>query len=240
MKHTSIIILILTSLFFGCEEEGWVDQGEYYQIQSQALGRTEPVLVYPPDNLNSGTGVIYLLNGWGTDPSAWGSGINLGEEANKRGLMFVSLTAWDNQYLNYSDRNNADYEDYMLEVVAAIEDAYELEIGYAQRALCGISNGGGGVVYLLSHYPAYFAAGASLSGTVYSGINYAGLKSKGLRLEMGTSDALLSQARALHQRLRDNQINHEYHEHAGGHDWDFWKAYAPDQFDFLMGEMILD
>ncbi len=207
---------------------------ETFTFISSSLTEISKVVVYYPESYTTTTPVIYLLNGWGADAYAWGSGIDLANEAHQRNIMFVSLSAGSNHYVN-DPKTNENYEDYVLEVVAKTEQKYEIEIDYKQRALCGISNGGGGALYLLSEHPDSFIACGSLSGTSYSNIsNFSNFTDRGIRIDVGTGDdTVLSQLRWLHNRLTENKVEHEYYEHPGEHDWVFWAKYCPKQFDFL-------
>ena len=229
------ISLLLTLVLVSCGLfEPATGVSESYTFFSSALTGISSVLVYYPESYSASTPVIYLLNGWNTEANAWGSGIDLEQEAYDRNIMFVSLSAGANTYTNDPNSSNDNYEDYVLEVVSKVENKYELEIDYQQRALCGISNGGGGAIYILSEHPDLFAACGSLSGTVYSSLeNYGNFTERGIRIDVGTEDGVLSQLRWLHDKLDEEGIDHEYHEHPGRHDWDFWGKYAPKQFDFL-------
>ncbi len=227
-----LTLLILASCGLFESETGVSDT---HAFLSSSIGSFSTIPVYYPEDYSSNTPVIYLLNGLGADASAWGSGIDLAKEAFDRNIIFVSMTAGDNTYTNHYSDPNKQYEDYVLEVVEEIEVEYALEIDSTKRALCGISNGGGGAVYILSRHPDIFAACGSLSGTIYTGTtNYKGLNNKGLRFDVGTDDtSILSGLRWFHDRLDENDVDHEYYEHSGDHNWTFWKKYAPKQFSFL-------
>lgn len=222
--------LISCSLF-----EPKTGKSDTYTFFSSSLSNLSTILVYYPESFASSTPVIYLLNGRGADASAWSSGIDLEQEAYDRDIIFVSLTAGSYTYTNNTAGGDANYEDYILEVVEKFEESYEIEIDSSQRALCGISNGGGGAVYILSQHPDSFAACGSLSGTVYATTtNYSNLVNKSIRIDVGTEDEqVLIQLRWLKDRLNLEGADFDYYEHPGGHDWNFWKEYCPKQFDFL-------
>ncbi|MBC8375775.1 MAG: hypothetical protein H8E26_06990 [FCB group bacterium] len=227
---SSILILLNACSLF----EPDTGVSDSYTFQSAAIGATGVAAVYYPEDYTSSTPVIYLLNGWGADAFAWETGIDLAMEAHERNIMFVSLSAGSNLYMNNSSVPDKNYEDYVLEIVEEVEAEYGIEIEYVSRAVCGISNGGGGAVYLMSRHPSLFTACGSLSGTYYNQIIFNNLRSHGLRIDVGTGDnAVLGELRRLHNKLDDERINHDFYEHAGGHDWDFWKKYCPEQFDFL-------
>ncbi len=229
-----LLIIATLGLLLGCDLFG--SREEEYSFESETTGKRRTVLVYHPRDYAAEIPVIYLLNGWGADVSAWGSGIDLVDEAEKRDLFFVSLTAGENQYVNSYIDSSQRWADFVIEVAEKVEDEYGLDIDREQRAMCGISNGGGGAVYVLGLYPDWFAAAGCLSGTQYSYINYEGLVSRAIRIDVGLGDTQsLSAMRNLAERLEANEIEHEYHENPGGHNWEFWQRYAPAQFEFLQG-----
>ncbi len=230
-KSALLLIIMLTSCSLFETETGIT---EPFYFVSNSLDDYATVVVYYPESYTSSTPVIYLLNGWGTDEYAWGSGIDLPLEAFNRDIMFVSLSAGANKYANDPSNPDKNYADYVLEVVEKVENEYGIEIDSESRALCGISNGGGGAIYLLSIYPTTFTACGSLSGSYYSGmINFSNLKNKDIRIDVGTEDGLLSESRRLHTKLTDERVSHEYYEHKGSHNWTFWEKYCPEQFDYL-------
>jgi len=236
--NLSILILFFTSCGLFEPDTGISDS---YVFESEAIGATGVAAVYYPESYTDSIPVIYLLNGYGTDAFAWETGIDLAMQAHKRNIMFVSLSAGYNPYLNNTSLPNRNFEDYVLEIIEQVEAEYGLEIEQSRRALCGISNGGGGAVYLMSQHPDLFTACGSLSGTYYNGINFDNLRNHGLRIDVGTEDdVVLRELQRLHSKLTDERINHDYFEHTGEHDWDFWKKYCPQQFDFLEAEISDD
>jgi len=53
-----------------------------------------------------------------------------------------------------------------------------------------------------------------------------------LRIDCGTEDFLLGQNRAFHALLESRQIDHEYHEFPGGHDWAYWDCHVREAIAF--------
>lgn len=227
-------LLIIPFLFHSCDL--LFDQGvhETYTFFSRSISNISQVEVYYPDSYTSSTPVIYLLNGWNTEADAWGSGIDLEEEAKEREIMFVSLTAGAHTYTNDPVDVNEQYQDYVLEVVQKVEKNYDIDIDLNRRAICGISNGGGGAIFILSEHPDKFAACGVLSGTYYSATSkFTNLVDRDIRIDVGTSDGVLSEMRFLRNKLNENDLEFEYYEHPGGHNWTFWEKWCPEQFDFL-------
>jgi S-formylglutathione hydrolase FrmB len=53
-----------------------------------------------------------------------------------------------------------------------------------------------------------------------------------LLLDCGRKDYLLADSREFHQELKAAGVRHEYHEHAGAHDWDYWDRHIRDALKF--------
>lgn len=53
-----------------------------------------------------------------------------------------------------------------------------------------------------------------------------------LLLDCGTEDFLIEDNRAFHAQLEAAGIPHAYHEHKGGHDWDYWDRHVQDALKF--------
>ena len=53
-----------------------------------------------------------------------------------------------------------------------------------------------------------------------------------LLLDCGREDYLLADSRDYHRGLTEAGIPHDYREHAGGHDWDYWERHVPDALAF--------
>ena len=53
------------------------------------------------------------------------------------------------------------------------------------------------------------------------------------RFDCGTDDILIEFNRQLHQALTGNDIPHQYKEHNGGHQWDYWQKHIADSLLFF-------
>ena len=51
-------------------------------------------------------------------------------------------------------------------------------------------------------------------------------------LDCGRGDYLLDDSREYHRSLKEAGIPHEYHEHDGAHDWDYWDRHVQDALKF--------
>jgi putative tributyrin esterase len=55
-----------------------------------------------------------------------------------------------------------------------------------------------------------------------------------VRFDCGSSDPLIEPNRALHAGLDDAGIDHEYVEHAGGHEWPYWSTHLRAALEFVL------
>ena len=139
------------------------------------------------------------------------------------------------------------------EVPETIDKLYRTIPNKKARAITGLSMGGHGGLYLGLRHPDIFGACGSMSGGVdlrpfpknwhllkrlgdtlvnadnwknYSVINivetYRGDSSK-IIIDCGVGDFFLDVNRALHKKMLDFKIQHDYIERPGKHDWDYWR-----------------
>jgi len=139
-----------------------------------------------------------------------------------------------------------------LEVVAFIDKNYRTVADSTGRFLCGLSMGGHGAFTLLAKYPQQYAGAGSMSGAMAmsSGDRRAGLadilgeyetnrplwegnsalflagrlegRNKAILIDCGVDDFLYQTNVALHKKLLDLKIPHDYFERPGAHSWGYW------------------
>lgn len=149
------------------------------------------------------------------------------------------------------------------EVPHFIDGHYRTIKDRSGRALGGLSMGGHGAIFLAIRHKDFFGACVSMSGGVdftpfpknwdiakvlgpyeanqerwqQNTAQYlAGtLKNKELAIsfECGTSDFFLGVNRALHLKLKNLKIDHDYAERPGGHNWQYWNNAINYQMLFL-------
>ena len=142
--------------------------------------------------------------------------------------------------------------DVALEIPAYIDAHYRTIANRKARAISGLSMGGHGALYLAIKHKNIFGAAGSMSGGVdfrpfpenwgikkYLGdyathkenwdknvvINLAdSLQAGDLKIifDCGVSDFFINVNRALHQKLLDKKIDHDYIERPGEHNWIYW------------------
>ncbi|GHB78247.1 alpha/beta hydrolase [Persicitalea jodogahamensis] len=153
-------------------------------------------------------------------------------------------------YLPHSGHN---FEKWILDdVPAAVEAAFpSIEFDPDAYFIAGLSMGGYGAMRLGARFPQRFRGFAGHSSITEleqmsqfveeSVSDYAQneprdasvlaqlVKNKNFlppfRFDCGLQDSLLDANRALHEKLLEHHIPHEYQEFPGGHEWDYWEKY---------------
>jgi len=138
------------------------------------------------------------------------------------------------------------------EVVAFVDKNYRTVADSTGRYLCGLSMGGHGAFTLLAKYPEQYAGAGSMSGALAmtDGNRRAGLadllgdydtnrqlwegnsalfladrltgRGKAILIDCGVDDFLYQTNIALHRKLLDLKIPHDYIERPGAHSWGYW------------------
>jgi enterochelin esterase-like enzyme len=131
-------------------------------------------------------------------------------------------------------------DELLKEVVPVVEKTYRVKSGPENRALAGLSMGGGQTLRVLTTHPDQFAYVAIWSAGIFGGNaerwekqNEAFLAAadrvnssvKLLEISVGDKDFLLSSTKALTGVLEKHEIKHEVHISGGGHSWNNWRHY---------------
>jgi len=160
-----------------------------------------------------------------------------------------------------------------IEIPAYIDEHYRTIATRNARAITGLSMGGHGALYLAIKHKNIFAAAGSMSGGVdfrpfaenwgikkYLGdynshkenwdknvvVNLVDSLNNGelkIIFDCGVSDFFINVNRALHQKLSDKKIDHDYIERPGEHNWDYWNNSVQYQLlffhNFFVGNKML-
>lgn len=196
--------------------------------------------------------VVYLLHGHGGNHRAWlQSAPQLEAKANELNMLMVmpdgSRNSW---YMNSPINPAVQYEAFMInELVPYIDSAYPTNL---KRAITGLSMGGHGAFYLSFRNKGIFGAAGSICGGVdirpfpknwelnqllgeineqpsnweaNTVINIAEILQPGdlqIIFDCGYGDFFLNVNRALHQKLLQKKIPHDYTERPGAHNSAYW------------------
>lgn len=151
------------------------------------------------------------------------------------------------------------------ELVEQIDAHYKTRNDKKHRAITGLSMGGHGALYLAFRHPDLFGAAGSMSGGVdirpfadrwdiakrlgsYSRFpeNWEKntvtnllplLDGKSLRIivDCGVEDFFFPMNKALHQKMAERNIAHDYIERPGSHTWEYWQNAVKYQVLFFDG-----
>jgi enterochelin esterase-like enzyme len=213
-------------------------------------GAPRQVFVYtPPDydrNRNTRYPVLYLLHGNNDLAAGWTMAGNANLildnlQAEKKAVPMIVVMPWGHA-LPFGARpaegqpnNNEKFEQYLVkEVMPIMETKYRVAPGRKNRAIVGLSMGGGHALQIGMRHLDQFAT----IGVFGSGMTKADFESRykafvadatGPRkldlmwIGVGAQDAVLPRAKELSETLRAHGIDAKYHETEGGHTYPVWR-----------------
>jgi enterochelin esterase family protein len=230
---------------------------------SKALQRVRRMHVYTPPGYESGKGkfpVFYLLHGAGDSDDAWSTvgraGFILDNliAAKKAKPMVMVMPAGHTRGFNFGARSGTNavdefVQDFLGDVMPHIEKSYRVNNERDQRAIAGLSMGGGQTLNIAVPNLDKFAYVGVYSSGVFGIVSTnrtstsptweeqhkdvlsnAKLK-KGLKLfwfGTGKDDFLVQTTRATVDMFKKNAFDVIYDETAGAHTWIVWRNYLHD------------
>jgi putative tributyrin esterase len=232
------------------------------QFMSQTLWRQVTYTALLPDENVVGPGpypVLYQLHGGNQNHTAWLYGSNLARYVQELPLIVILPDGAQSRWANGGPPFEH-YEDFLIDELARhVRQTFHATSG--KWAIGGNSMGGFGAVRLGLKYPDRFCSIWSHSGCFpkadslaehwyWSGDAddldcYALVDSLDLKMmprlsfDCGADDHLLDQNRRYHAFLNEQGIPHAYHEHAGGHTWDYWDAHIQEALKQHFDELRL-
>jgi enterochelin esterase family protein len=224
---------------------------------SPTLNLNRRMYVYTPpgyESSNEKYPVFYLLHGGGGDEDAWTS---LGRAnyildnliaAGKADPMIIVMTngnAFQISSLNTApDAPELTMENYrqysglfekslVKDVIPFIEKNYRVKASKENRAIAGLSMGGGHTVTATTEYPDVFGYIGVFSAGIWEGSTgmeekFLALKKSGINkywVGCGKEDFVMESNKRLLDMLDKTGIEYEYHESGGGHTWANWRDY---------------
>jgi enterochelin esterase-like enzyme len=236
--------------------------------RSGTLDALRSMHVYTPPGYESGSEkypVFYLLHGAGDDDSGWSTvgraGFILDNliAANKAAPMIVVMPNGSmprpanmprfepgappspEATTAFRAAQNRFTNELLNEVVPYVEKHYRVKTGQENRALAGLSMGGGQTFQVVSSHPDEFAYVGVWSGAVGGGRNAGNLEEryesflksadhlnkvvKLFSISVGDKDFLLNGSKSLAEAMEKHGIKHEMHISGGGHTWINWRQY---------------
>lgn len=201
--------------------------------------------------------VLYLLHGHGGDHSSWIANSPLTTYASNFDVIIVTPEGKNGWYTDSATESSAKFESYIVkELIPDVESRYRVLRDRHGRAVAGFSMGGYGAIKFALKYPDTFVFAGSMSGAFDAPLRndsesiratfgepgnpvrdandltkLAGkvdpAKLPYLYFDCGTEDPWLETNRELAQTFAALQIQHDYHELHGSHDWAFWNKQLP-------------
>lgn len=256
-------------------------------MKSKILGTEKEYTVYLPHDYDSSDKkypVLYLLHG------AWGNSLSWVENGNLKEITDKSISAGEalpmiivmpdargvaadfgGKNMGYFNVPDWKYEDYFFEeLIPYIDDNYKTIADKNNRAVAGLSMGGGGAIAYAQRHPSYFSSAASLSGCVgycssenarkidiefdkslgetdptlfvenITDNQIAELKTIKWYVDCGDDDYLYDGNIALYKAMREKGIPLEYRMKDGGHTWNYWQGSLPAVLSFCSINFLKD
>jgi S-formylglutathione hydrolase FrmB len=146
---------------------------ETLDVFSQAMQKNIRSLIVVPSDYKTTTAerykVVYLLHGWSGDFTGWlGDAPHLTSVADDYQFIFVFPDGgYDSWYLDSKVDTSVQYETYITrELIDTIDAKYHTDVSPSGRAICGLSMGGHGALYLALRNQGLFYAAGSICGGV--------------------------------------------------------------------------
>ena len=222
---------------------------------SPTLELTRRMTVYLPYGYETGNEkypVLYLFHGAGGDEEAWSSMgrtaqimDNLIEQGKAKPMIVVMPNGNPGQQAAQTlllpekqiDRNNPAMANIYIhsvakDIVPYIEKNYRVLANPDNRAVAGLSMGGGHTIALANNYPGMFQyilpLSMGIADTPEINAQFQNLKKAGYKLywvACGDADFVWERAVTLDEVLKKNGLEHTFHVTSGGHTWANWRIY---------------
>lgn len=223
-----------------------------HQYLSRSLGRRRGLIVYTPPGYDAKPDdrypVLYLLHGSGDNEATWTA---LGRAhlildnliAQRKSQPMVVVMPDGHAVAPGSaearGRNTEAFaRDLLEDVIPFVEANYRTRPGPENRAVVGLSMGGGQSLTIGLNHPDLFAWVGGFSAaignpesTVATALADPSATNSRLRLlwiACGKDDRLVENARQLSEVLKAKGIRHQFQATEGNHSWPVWRRYLPE------------
>jgi enterochelin esterase-like enzyme len=212
---------------------------------SKSLGRLRQFDVYTPPGYDQKTRssypTLYLQHGSGDNQSTWTAHgkahwifDNLIAQGRAKPMIVVMMDG--HAAMPGTNQNNtALFERDLLEdVMPLVEAGYRVKSGPANRAIVGLSMGGGQSLTIgLNHADIFgwvggFSSAVPGKDAVAASLNDIKLTNRRLKLlwiACGKDDFLLQRNEEFIALLKEKNLRHEWHLTPGNHSWPVWRGY---------------
>ncbi|MFO1066514.1 MAG: alpha/beta hydrolase-fold protein [Pirellulales bacterium] len=234
---------------FKTEREG-ISHGklEMFEYKSNTVGTTRKANVYTPPNYASDKKypVLYLLHGIGGDETEWQRFANpsaLFDNLIAEGRAVPMIVVMPNGRAQTNDRAEGNVmqsapafavfeKDLLNDLIPAVEAKYSAASSREQRAIAGLSMGGGqsfnfglGNLDTFAWIGPFSAApNTKQPAELVPDVEKAKSHIKLLWISCGNKDGLIRISQNVHQFLKTNKIDHVWHVDGHGHDPEHWSS----------------
>ncbi len=151
---------------------------ENKSMPSKILNEEREYSIYLPRDYDKNTNktypVLYLLHGLSGSHTDWPERGHLADVANQlissgeMVEMIIVCPEAGKTFMNYFNSPGWSYEDYFFqELIPYIDSNYRVKANKDNRAIAGLSMGGGGTFVYASHHPELFTAAYAMSAYIY-------------------------------------------------------------------------
>jgi enterochelin esterase-like enzyme len=222
-------------------------------------GETRAIWVYTPPGYEKGAGsypVLYLLHGSNDTAAGWTTAGNanfvLDNLLSSKKIVpmivvmpFGHATPFGVPTAQGAPTNDMVFEDYLLkDVIPVVEGKYRVAAGRQNRAIAGLSMGGGQSLRIGLGHLDLFSSVASFSGAIPADFEtrFAGLlkdsqaantKLKVLWIGCGKQDSLFPRSKNLSELLTKHEIKHTFVAIDGVHNYTAWRKFLADYSPLL-------
>jgi enterochelin esterase-like enzyme len=214
--------------------------------KSKAInGETRAIWIYTPPGYQKGSQrypVLYLLHGSNDTAAGWTTAGNANFVldnllAEKKATPSIVVMPWGHATPFGTQGNDQLFEKYLLEdVIPTVEAKYRVAPGRQNRAIAGLSMGGGQALRIGLAHLDQFSAVASFSGAIPQDFEtrFADLlakpdatnaKLKTLWIGCGEQDSLFNRSKNLSELLTKKQVKHVFRATPGVHNYTIWRKY---------------
>jgi enterochelin esterase-like enzyme len=222
---------------------------------SKTTGQHRRAYVYTPPGYDKAPNirypVLYLQHGAGENETSWtwqGKANLIMDNLIAERKALPMIVVMDNGYAMKAgekpgdgQRGNEAFGDVVInDLIPLIDATYRTRTDRKNRAIAGLSMGGGQAMQIGLSNPGKFASVASLSGAVRNfdpktsfGGALADAKIANERLDLlwigcGERDRLYPAAKSLHEKLTESGVKHVWFEGPGSHEWQVWRKHLHD------------
>ncbi len=214
--------------------------------KSALLGRTERIVLYLPPGYEKSKQrypVLYLVHGSGDTPDSWTNAAranlildSLIADGKAKPMIIVMpaghATPFGVRPAEGAPSNNELFEQYLTkELIPLVEGKYRVAAGQKNRALAGLSMGGGHTIYTGFTHPELFSALGPFSPAIPRKFE-SNLDPKMPKLWIACGDKDLTtrydRVKAWAEAVEKAGLKSSFHTYPGGHTWPVWRQSLTD------------